>query len=195
MDGFSEAWIGFFGVGIGALTAALTTWLTNKAAFKQAALQLNHQESVERKRISRERLEELYLLVCKWQSNVFANFLNLRLLFTQAIDLSQFLDTPIKGDDSKFDLDRLEMILGIYAESLSGDHLRVSNARDAVHQIFAEHRAAYKRGDLDGAERLPKLQVAQLALNASLDRLKHAIAALARSEQPFIAEELGKKKS
>ena len=143
-------------------------------------MQLNHQESVERKRISRERLEELYLLVCKRQTNLFANFLNLRLLFTQAIDLSQFLDTQIKGDDSKFDLDRLEMILGIYAESLSGDHLRVSNAIDAVHQIFTEHRAAYKRGDLDGAERLPKLQVAQLSLNTSLERLKHAIAALAR---------------
>jgi len=60
----AEAWVGLLGVLFGSLLTTFGVWLTNRANAKQIKAQLEHDERLHRQRLTKERLEELYILVC-----------------------------------------------------------------------------------------------------------------------------------
>jgi|GEM_PF-1990410 len=53
------SWQGLIGAILGACLAVLGSMLTNRANLKQLRIRLKHEERVHRKRLSKERLEEL----------------------------------------------------------------------------------------------------------------------------------------
>ena len=92
----SEAWIGLAGVLFGSLLTTFGVWLTNRANARQIKQQLEHEEKLNNKRIAKERLEELYVLVCGWLNNFFGYYMSLSLVMKGEITYNQYLDLIIK---------------------------------------------------------------------------------------------------
>lgn len=176
----SEAWVGLAGVLFGSLLTTFGVWLTNRANTKQLKQQLEHDEKLSSQRIAKERLEELYVLVCRWLNVLFGNYLNLTLVMKDEIDYNQYLDTFLKSENKNFDFSRLEMIIGIYGVELKELYEQAIQARSLVNTIVAEHKAAYKRGE-SGLRFLEPFTSAQIQLEDACERLKLAIANSARN--------------
>ena len=140
-----EVWVGLTGIIFGSLLTTFGVWLTNRANAKLLKLQLIHQEKTHHQKVAKERLEELYVLICHWSNRFFDNFLNLRLVMEGVTDYNQYLDSIIYNENSpKTDFSRIEMILGIYGVHLTHAYNVVLKERDLINKIEAEHKSSYK---------------------------------------------------
>jgi hypothetical protein len=174
------AWVGLLGVVFGSLLTTFGVWLTNRSNAKNIRAQLEHDERLHRQRATKERLEELYLLVCHWHSGMFKNFLNLTLVMKGHTDYNQYLDSVIALKPSEgIDLNRLEMILGVYGANVRGAYDGALSVREKINDIISAHKAAYVRGESGGRFLQPLTQV-QLEFESACDSLKAAIAECAR---------------
>ena len=72
-----EAWLTLLGVLLGSILTTLGVWLTNRANTKQLKIQLVHDKELYRQKITKERLEELYVLSGHWLSYMLKNYLTL----------------------------------------------------------------------------------------------------------------------
>ncbi len=177
----AEVWVGFVGIIFGSLLTTFGVWLTNRANAKLLKQQLTYQEKTHNQKITKERLEELYVLVCHWSNRFFGNFLHLRLVIEGVIDYNQYLDLIIKNENSpKTDFSRIEMILGIYGAQLTQSYNLVLKERDLINEIEAEHKLSYKNGK-SGEAYLKPLTDSQLKLAEAFENLKIAIAHAARN--------------
>lgn len=177
----AEAWVGLLGVLFGSLLTTLSVWLTNRSNRKHLKIQLEHEERLHRQRLSRERLEELYILVSHWVNKMFSNYLNLSLVMQGHTDYNQYLDS-ISGDKSsdKYDFSRLEMIVGIYGDPIQPTYDAAIAAREKFNLVVAAHKDAYKRGE-SGELFLNPLADAQNKFIVAGDALKDCIAKTARN--------------
>lgn len=177
----AEAWVGLMGVLFGSLLTTLSVWLTNRSNRKHLKLQLEHEERLHRQRLSRERLEELYILVSHWVNKIFSSYLNLTLVMQGHTDYNQYLDS-ISNDKSseKYDFSRLEMIVGIYGDQIQTTYDDAIAARERINSIVAAHKTAYKMGE-SGELFLHPLTDAQTKFITAGDALKEEIAKAARS--------------
>ena len=175
-----DALIGLMGVLFGSLLTTFGVWLTNRSNAKNLLTQLKHEEVVHRQRASKERLEELYILVSHWQNGMFANYLHLTLVMKGETDYNQYLDSVIKlGSENGMDFSRVEMIVGVYGTQLKNSYEAALVAREALNAISLNHKRAYKRSE-PGDGFLPAFNEAQSNLDAVCDALKQAIADAAR---------------
>jgi hypothetical protein len=176
----SEAWVGLLGVVFGSLLTTLGVWLTNRANAKQLKVQLAHEERMHRQRVSKERLEELYVLVCHWLNGMFSNYLNLTLVMKGECDYNAYLDAVIKSSsDRPVDFSRVEMIIGIYGSEIRQAYDQVIEARTRVNSVMADHREAYLQGK-SGGHFLSPFTAVQVVLEEECKALKEAIARAAR---------------
>ena len=177
----AEAWIGLLGVFFGSLLTTFGVWLTNRSNRKQLKIQLEHEELLHRQRLSRERLEELYVLVSHWVNKIFSSFLNLTLVMQGHTDYNQYLDSITNDKSSKnYDFSRLEMIVGIYGLQIQSAYETALAARENINSVVAAHKSAYKRGE-SGELFLKPLTDAQTEFIAAGDALKEVIAKAARN--------------
>lgn len=174
----SETFVGLGGVIFGSLLTTFGVWLTNRANLRQVRLQLEHEERAFRQRQTKERLEELYLLVCRWQHGLFSNFLNLTLVMKGEADYNWYLD-QMKELSSTVDFNRLEMIIGIYGPELKSVYDAAISARSAINEVATQHKRAYMRGEA-GQSFLKPYTAAELKLEEACEALKLAVAAAAR---------------
>lgn len=176
----SGAWVGLLGVIFGSLLTTLGVWLTNSSNRKQLKLQLEHEKRLQSQQLAKERLEELYVLVCHWQHGMFSNYMNLTLVMKGHTDYNQYLDTLINEKPSTgVDFSRLEMIIGVYGEQVQPEYDATLKIREHINHIEAEHKSAYRRGEPGGAFLKP-LSDAQLEFGTVCDALKDKIALAAR---------------
>lgn len=177
----AEAWVGLMGVLFGSLLTTFSVWLTNISNRKHLKLQLEHEDRLHRQRLSRERLEELYILVSHWVNRMFSNYLNITLVMKGHTDYNQYLDS-ISNDKSSenYDFSRLEMIVGIYGDHIQATYDTAITARERFNSVIAAHKTAYKNGE-SGELFLHPLTDAQNKFITAGDALKEAIAKAARS--------------
>jgi len=175
------AWVGLLGVIFGSLLTTLGVWLTNQSNAKNIKVQLEYDEKLYRQRVTKERLEELYILVCHWQHAMFSNFINLTLVMEGHTDYNQYLDS-ISASKPKdgIDFNRLEMILDVYGTKVHDAHDEAIKIREKINVIINDHKAAYRRGE-PGHRFLPQFRQAQLEFENACDLLKAAIAESARN--------------
>lgn len=176
----AEAWIGLLGVLFGSLLTTFGVWLTNRSNRKQLKIQHEHEELLHRQRLSRERLEELYVLVSHWVNKIISSYLNLILVMQGHADYNQYLDSIINDKFQKYDFSRLEMIVGIYGLQIQSSYEAALAAREHINSVVAAHKIAYKRGE-SGELFLKPLNDAQAEFIAAGDALKEVIAKAARN--------------
>ncbi|NMZ69507.1 hypothetical protein SAMN05216370_0203 [Pseudomonas peli] len=176
----SGAWVGLLGVIFGSLLTTLGVWLTNSSNRKQLKLQLEHEKRLQSQQLAKERLEELYILVCHWQHGMFSNFMNLTLVMKGHTDYNQYLDTIINEKPSnRVDFSRLEMILGVYGEQVQPAYDATLKIRDYINSIESDHKSAYRHGK-PGEAFLKPFSDAQIEFGTACDVLKDKIALAAR---------------
>lgn len=130
----AEAWVGLIGVIFGALLASFTAWLTSRASRKQLKMQLKHEERMQRKRLTKERLEELYSLLSEWElQNNFSN-IQLSLVISGNAPIQQFKDAMASIEEHA-DFNRIVMIAGVYGQSFKPAFEEFQEARNEL--IFA----------------------------------------------------------
>ncbi len=176
----AEAWVGLLGILFGSLLTTFGVWLTNRSNAKQIKLQLKHDELLHRQRVTKERLEELYILVCHWRHGMFERFLHLTLVMEGHADYNQYLDSIISmkpGDG--VDFSRLEMIIGVYGGQLQSTYDDALKSGEKVNAIISTHKEAYLRNE-PGNQFLPAFTQAQLELESACESLKAAISGAAR---------------
>lgn len=174
-----EAWIGFVGVLCGGLIAVFSSWLAGRASLRQLERQLAHGESLSYKKLRRERLEELYILVCYWQAEFIDEYSSLILVMKGVVDYNQHLDNLINKDRRGVEFNRIQMIFDVYGLALRESYEAILAVRADINVIHGAHKQSYKRGE-DGIKYIAPTQEAQLRLGAAFDRLKNDISDAAR---------------
>lgn len=176
----SEAWLGLLGVIFGSLLTTFGVWLTNKSNRNQLKIRLEHEERLQRQKISKDRLEELYLLVCHWCSGMFSHYLSLRLVMNGDCDYNQYLDSTIaQKQPENIDFNRLEMIVGIYGGQVQVSYKAALDVRERINDMKAIHKAAYLRGEA-GNVFLKPFQELQREFIKATDVLKGEIIKVAK---------------
>ena len=164
----AEAWLALSGVILGSLLTTLGVWLTNRSSERSTKLRLVHQEKLAHEKNRKEKLEELYVLSSHWLTNLFANSLHLSFVMKGKITYNEYMDLSIKSSTNReHDFSRLEMIVGIYGQSLKETYDDVLEARSRVNRIAADHKAAYEKGQ-SGERFLETFTSAQIELERCL---------------------------
>lgn len=176
----SEAWVGLAGVVFGSLLTTLGVSLTNRANLKQVRQQLGHQEKLVNSRVKKERLEELYILICQWNSVFFGNYLRLSLVMKGQTDYNDYLDYINSSGLKGVDFNRINMIIDIYGGELSEAYLEVLKVRDEINNIESLHKSSYLKGQ-PGNLFLEPAGKAHLKLSNACDKLKVLISDAARA--------------
>jgi len=176
----SEAWLGLLGVVFGSLLTTFGVWLTNKSNRTQLRIQLEHEERLQRQRMSKERLEELYVLVCHWCGVMFSHYLNLRLVMNGDCSYNQYLDATIaQSNPENMDFNRLEMIIGVYGGKVEAAYKSALIVRDKINEMQSLHKQTYLRGET-GKTYLKPFDKLQLDFIKASDELKGEIIKVAK---------------
>ena len=176
----SEAWVGLAGVLFGSLLTTLSVWLTNRANFKQLQQQLVHEEKLASGRVKKERLEELYILICHWNNIFFGNHLQLTLVMRGKLSYNEYLDNIISSGSQSVDFNRISMIIDIYGGEFKEAYLKVLGIRDEINDIESLHKKSYLKGQ-PGNLFLKPAGDAQLKLAKACDELKVLVSDAARA--------------
>ncbi len=136
------------------LTASVTllaTYLANRGSTARLVLQLNHERSLDRERIHRERGEELYVLSERYFTSLVCQYLPYLQVMRGELTYNEALDLTGAGSKNGFpEFARVEMLVDVWFPGLSRALQKVFSLRDEANRILAEHKAAYKRGEADG---------------------------------------------
>ncbi|MFM5356842.1 hypothetical protein [Aeromonas veronii] len=176
----SEAWLGLLGVISGSLLTTLGVALTNRSNRAHLKMQLEHDERLQSKALSKERLEELYVLVCHWQHSMFSHHLKLRLVMSGDSSYNQYLDKIISEKTDDVDFNRLEMIIGIYGGQVKKSYEMALIIRGKINEIHTMHKSAYLRNE-DGHIFIHPFDTLQQEFIKAVDKLKGEIVKVARS--------------
>lgn len=176
----ADALIGLLGVAFGTSLTGGVAWFTTIAATRQLQIQLEHQELLQKRMLERERLEELFVLVGHWLDGLSGRFMALTLVMQGHQDYNHYLDSIITSE-SRGDLQRMEMILGIYGQEVSSSYQQAVAAREQVNDLIAEHRQAYERGE-NGMQFVEPFTKLHLKLIEKCETLRADIAQLARTK-------------
>ncbi|MFP7634286.1 hypothetical protein ACLIMJ_25150 [Pseudomonas veronii] len=173
------AWIGLAGVVFGSLLTTFGVSLTNRANLKRLEQQLAHEEKLVSRRERKERLEELYILICHWNNAFFGNYLSLSLVMKGQIDYNKYLDEIRESPAKKVDYNRISMIIDIYGAELQEPYAAILKIRDEINDIEFAHKKAYLSGQ-PGKLYLEPAGKAQMKLGKACDDLKILISVAAR---------------
>lgn len=161
------------------LGAALTfagVWWNSRSNFKQLNLKLGHEEKLQRQQLSRERLEELYGLIGKWDDRLFAEVLHTGMLVQGLISHEEYLEHyPTTEVENLVDYTRLEMIVGIYGKSFKSAYEDANEAKKLLVALEGEVERKYLDG-LHTEQILASLMEAHATFQHAVKVLKEKIA-------------------
>lgn len=175
----AEAWVAVIGVIVGAVLSLFGAWLTMRSNLQQAKLKFEYENMIGKGNQRRERLEELYILICHWSNEFFADYMALGLVMDGHQSYNDYLD-DFNSRNRSHDYSRIQMIIDVYGESLNEQYDAVKVARDRINDIKHAHKKSYMRRE-DGALFKRPAADAQLLLGEALSELKNAIAREART--------------
>ncbi|KQT37650.1 hypothetical protein [Methylophilus sp. Leaf414] len=161
------AFIAFFGV-----------WLTNWNNRQSLKLQREHDITLQNKRISKERLEELHILVGHWSRLGVQRFVRGQALMYGDTTLKQYHDTKFEPPPN-YDYSRLEMIVGIYGEAFSVRFQSVRDVLSKIKNIEDEYIQTYE-ADLPKSELIEPYAKQHLEFMKAINLLKNEIVKAAK---------------
>lgn len=169
-----EAWVTVLGVFFGAMISSITAWITTNLNTRQSLLRFKIEEQAKKNNLQKERLEELYILVCHWGNEFFAIYASLNLVMRGHCTYNEHLDM-ITSKQIKHDFSRIEMIVDVYGSDISDAFKSVLNARELINKITSAHKSSYRNGET-GERYIQPATDAQIKLSDAIDSLKMAIA-------------------
>ncbi|MFW1531257.1 hypothetical protein ACEWAM_22325 [Vibrio parahaemolyticus] len=176
----AKSWIGFFGVLVGAGLGLSGVVFANRSSLSRLKFQLETERQRESAQVKRERLEELYVLLSQWVNKFYSNFFKLTLVMEGKIDYNQYLDEIIEeGANNKVDFQRIEMILNIYGRELLPEYQEVLKCRNEISKMAGEHKADYKRGNINGQSFVEPYSLLHADLELRVTKLEAQLADLA----------------
>lgn len=200
-DKLQPSWVQTYGqlIGVvigatlaGAVAVALAI-MNNRGSDVRLKMQQDHELAREQQRVSRDRLEELYVLAGHWTTLLEQNaILGLRLA-KGLLTYGQYVDAQISATtNAKVEASRMNLLMGVYAsEGVNAAYNAVKEANGAFLRKahIVELLAQRERTSASDFIRTPK---ADEKLNSMLDELAGNIAAKARTLLGAIAAEAAK---
>ncbi len=175
------AWFSLLGVLIGASLSLVGVKLSNNSSIERLQLQLQHEKEIRSSALQRERLEELYVLLGSWLSLIFNNSFSQAMVMQGKLTFNQHLDQVIEGGkDAKYNFNRLEMIVDIYASNLNESYQAILTAREELNKIATDHKLEYEAGNLDGEKFIKPYVAAQVKIEELVEKLKREVANYAK---------------
>ena len=179
-----EAWAGLAGVIIGSILSVFGVWLSNRANISQLQIQLQHEKESRRENTQRQRLEELYVIVGAWLNNIAINYMSLAMVMQGKLSYNDHLDMVIKNQgELRYDFNRLEMLIDIYAIDLKSEYEAVIEARGKLNEVAKQHKWAYEEGNTDGEVFLKSYINAQVKIENLGKVLSNSIARKASNRE------------
>ena len=127
----------------------------------------------------RRKVEELYLALERYDRRLSAHFVGYYGVLKNEITYNDLLDLQNSRGKFNNDLDHsIEtsiMLVSVYFPELKQRLNSYIDARDAIHEILADHKRAYKRGDIDGTRWVEPFHDSLLNLDHIAAELKEAI--------------------
>jgi len=161
-----SAWIGLAGVIVGALIGGGGAWLNS-------FLQDRRQRKQERDKLHREKLEQLYEAVSQLKQSYIGD--------TASSIATLAKREPYKNIDSPVPIERLQMLVGLYGETLQPQLAGIMKARDNYAQILIK-RVGLERGtDLEIRQFFGELQPLSLGMDKACEEMQKAIVELSKS--------------
>jgi len=158
----NEAWIGLSGVILGSILSIFGVWMTNKSNLALMKKQLEDKRLSEQKELKRTRLEELYVLTGNWLNVLAGSYLSLNYVMQGKMSYETHLEQVIeKGKNLKYDFNRFEMIIDIYAEEIKPFYGEILQARNELNEISQQFIQAYKDDDANRGDFLEPYVAAQ----------------------------------
>lgn len=161
------------------ITAAVTllgVLFTNLGNTARIRLQLEHERSLKKEELYRERLEELYVLFETWSTSLFIYYLPYISVMEGKISYNDALDQTIKqGSESSADFHRLQMLVDIYFPEVKPEFNALLEYRSKTNDILSKHKLEYKNGNIDGHKFLKPFLASQNEIDAQAQEVKEKI--------------------
>jgi len=155
----SAMWTGMVGTLIGSSLTVVGVFLTNRSNNKRLVTQLQHENSIRKQDIQRERLEELYVESKKYLNSLGSHYLPYKKVMKGELTFNQALDLTIESC-SKMDYDPhiVTMIIDLYFPELQQPLDKIMKIRELLNQIVDGYKEQYKNGETDGGKWLAPFQ-------------------------------------
>lgn len=169
-----EAWQGLIGAIAGGLLTFIAVSQTNKSNRESQQLQLE----LQRQQHHRERLEELYILVSEWSHGIRNSNAHMSLLMQGLIHPQEYLDS-INAPENEVDFNRVEMLVGIYGDSVKTAFKEVLTIRDDMSKVLGLCFDSLKNGS-PNPTLITEIVAKEPLFNESMKRLQSAIVKAAK---------------
>lgn len=169
------------GVFISLFITVFAIWLTNRSKAKRLNIRLQHEKSIKKNSIKKEKLEELHVLTDRWIETAFDHYMKLSSVMRGEIDYNQYQGLVIEeGKERATDFFRLGMIVNLYSPELYPPYKEIITARSELNKIAASHKRAYRAGTIDGRKYLKPYTDAIIKLERLNETFKKGIVEHAR---------------
>ena len=138
----------------------------------------NKKKKLKQEEIRRDKLEELYIIVGNWSTALLGNSLTFLAVLNARIEYPKYSELTANMTTSKYDFNRLEMILNIYAINLKPLYKEVLEARSKINTIQGKYINQYRHGDSNGKHFVNEYTDAQNNFENLTKLLKQEIANL-----------------
>jgi hypothetical protein len=167
---------------ITAIATLLGVYLTNKGNTHRFFRQLEHERESNRRKLMRDKLEELYVLSEKYINSLGCHYLPYLDVMMGELTYNQALDMTIRQrDTNSVDFHRLEMLIDLYFPENKAPYDLLLNARDRANEIMTEHKRQYKTGNMDGSRFVePFLKVQDEITRAAKALREHIVSEVAK---------------
>ncbi|MGO8865994.1 MAG: hypothetical protein ACLQME_05780 [Alphaproteobacteria bacterium] len=128
----------------------------------------------------RQKAEALYLAIERYNRALSSYFVPHYDVIKNKITWNELLDIQIKGRgsagrDSAGALDTTIMLINVYFTELKPHLDHYSAARENIHEIIADYKRAYKKGDTDGIRWFKPFDEGLRELDRSAEAFKQAV--------------------
>ena len=165
------------------VVALLAVYLTNQGNRKIMALQIYHERCKEEQNLTREKLEELYILASHYCDILFAYRIPYVNSMKGEITYEKARNIAIKSlESAEKDYHRLDMLVKIYFEVLHEDYNKLIQVRDEVDVFFCDYELSCRNEGFEGRKFLAIASVLMKKLTNESDEFVSSIVRVAREQ-------------
>ncbi len=155
----SGAWVAFVTAILTSMLMLIGVWLTNNSNNQRLKIQLEHERRIRDEELTRDRLEELYVLSNKYLGTLVSHYLPFRMVMKGEITFNQALDMTIENcSRNDYEPHRVTMLINMYFPEIKPEFDQLMEIRGKLNSIIDGYKEQYKLGDTDGSRWLEVFQ-------------------------------------
>jgi len=155
----SGAWVAFATAILTSILTLIGVWLTNNASNQRLKIQLEHERKLRDEELTRDRLEELYVLSNKYLGTLVSHYLPFRMVMNGELTFNQALDMTIESCSRKdYEPHRVTMLIHMYFPEIKPEFDQLMEIREKLNSIIDGYKEQYKSGNPDGSRWLEVFQ-------------------------------------